>query len=96
MRGRVIKENDHAMDDRITPACAGKSICSILDGISIKDHPRVCGEEAIIFSRSATVKGSPPRVRGRVTVGKRGCSYQGITPACAGKSFPNIHCYASL
>ena len=52
-----------------------------------RDHPRVCGEK---FTRKSAINcgsGSPPRVRG-----KGGCCSvrsvrNGITPACAGKSF---------
>ena len=44
MRGtRVNAELDHAMGG-ITPAYAGNTLLSLLSGVSLKDHPRVCGE----------------------------------------------------
>ena len=76
---------------RITPACAGKSMPCAVRWLRCKDHPRVCGEKnprrpCIYFS-----KGSPPRVRGKVSC----AHFQGwtvrITPACAGKSSIQPH-----
>ena len=52
-----------------------------------QDHPRMCGEKALAGFDNAMPTGSPPHVRGK------GCDFpgcvgaQGITPACAGKSF---------
>ena len=69
---------------RITPACAGTthtfpSICSVC-----RDHPRVCGNHSGIWSMSAGMKGSPPRVREPRAVLVRPWHLFRITPACAG------------
>ena len=49
----------------ITPACAGKSFCNVSCNISIRDHPRVCGEKMRHQKHRQESKGSPPRVRGK-------------------------------
>ena len=71
----------------ITPACAGKSHIPNTCVTTTWDHPRVCGEKAIVKSPSDKLKGSPPRVRGKGLLQMAGRSEPGITPACAGKSF---------
>ena len=70
----------------ITPADAGKTLIEgIVKGI-LKDHPRGCGENCIVSGASAVVRGSPPRMRGKLRQ-LRQCSQQsGITPADAGKT----------
>ena len=54
--------------------------------MSIKDHPRLCGEKFkiafVIFARS----GSPPPMRGKEDGMKIRVDLDGITPAYAGKS----------
>ena len=72
--------------NRITPACAGKSILVIAWVQYCRDHPRMCGEKNIVRKASFDPQGSPPHVRGK---GRRSCRRSGscrITPACAGKS----------
>ena len=71
---------------RITPACAGNRSLQFERYATVRDHPRVCGEQAYIFGRLLLVWGSPPRVRGTdLPIGF--CSLrQRITPACAGNS----------
>ena len=51
---------------RITPACAGNSYYNDIDIATAKDHPRVCGEQALFLNIQAMMIGSPPRVRGTV------------------------------
>ena len=87
MRGTVSPEAAELYQDRITPACAGnRKLRSNMAG-SRKDHPRVCGEQSVCRTSSATPMGSPPRVRG--TEGKKMESIikEGITPACAGNRY---------
>ena len=72
----------------ITPACAGKSRSFCCEYVLSRDHPRVCGEKCGSGTPGGGSRGSPPRVRGK---GKRQVKTQvtvGITPACAGKSWP--------
>ena len=53
---------------RITPACAGNSRFKSLRRRSLRDHPRVCGEQNLPGSLRLTRKGSPPRVRGTASI----------------------------
>ena len=72
--------------ERITPACAGKTLRGFKTLDILKDHPRVCGENVRGHQAHRCRGGSPPRVRGKPydndDTGKR----EGITPACAGKT----------
>ena len=70
---------------RITPACAGKSFSFPGSIAKIKDHPRVCGEKAENRGAGQWMRGSPPRVRGKVYSPVSESRIQRITPACAGK-----------
>ena len=74
----------------ITPACAGKSdTLAVLLEFS-QDHPRVCGEKATAVNDDAASPGSPPRVRGKGYSDDTFDKANGITPACAGKSFCRV------
>ena len=75
----------------ITPACAGKSGCRWCSRSRSKDHPRACGEKRSKFIRKQDVKGSPPRMRGKVGAQIHLGLLVGITPACAGKSGKRLH-----
>ncbi len=50
-----------------------------------QDHPRVCGEKQLGKNATDYTLGSPPRVRGKVSVDEVNVFHGGITPACAGK-----------
>ena len=86
MRGKVAYAIASAISCRITPAHAGKR-CP--DGVCCPgagDHPRACGEKSgRAFSRRA-YQGSPPRMRGKVVIGRSAWQMVRITPAHAGKS----------
>ena len=74
----------------ITPACAGKSP-AMQGSISVgKDHPRVCGEKVRRETGCAWAVGSPPRVRGKEPGITAALVQAGITPACAGKRWPQL------
>ena len=85
VRGKAAGRRGGPLCRRITPACAGKSLKLLLSAFRLQDHPRVCGEKAIVKSPSDKLKGSPPRVRGKGLLQMAGRSEPGITPACAGK-----------
>ena len=70
----------------ITPAYAGKSRRLMWHMTSVRDHPRVCGEETIFNIGDWTVGGSPPRMRGRDSGDDGQPKGLRITPAYAGKS----------
>ena len=53
--------------------------------LDIEDHPRVCGEKLLLNVIPNSIKGSPPRVRGKGTEEIVVVQITGITPACAGK-----------
>ena len=65
----------------------GKVFCNISGYISVWDHPRMCGEKALLWRRCLLLVGSPPHVRGKVICKAFHHPYFGITPACAGKRF---------
>ena len=85
VRGKVCAESMVVPPAGITPACAGKRKSCTIRGSLARDHPRVCGEKTLLFARSQTMTGSPPRVRGKVHADVLRRFDQGITPACAGK-----------
>ena len=86
MRGKVIVDLVLTKGHRITPAYAGKSMGYGGQRLICEDHPRVCGEKAMLGRVQTTGLGSPPRVRGKAAGGVIIGVLLGITPACAGKS----------
>ena len=86
MRGKGSPRPAPLRCARITPAYAGKSEPRRLHEHQRKDHPRVCGEKALSPLSLYLVSGSPPRMRGKVSVFLRSEDPNGITPAYAGKS----------
>jgi len=69
---------------RITPACAGSRNLSCFKSPISPDHPRVCGEQLCPGHYRSGRIGSPPRVRGAVSISLPAGSSNRITPACAG------------
>ena len=88
VRGKGYSDIRILTPQRITPACAGKSFRAKLPILSIRDHPRVCGEKCRPSRSDCCFSGSPPRVRGKVTASVGIAVAPGITPACAGKRWP--------
>ena len=84
-RGEESRISLMLMSERITPACAGRSVCGFPALIANRDHPRVRGEKSAWLACATTRRGSPPRARGEA----RPCRYcarpRRITPACAGR-----------
>ena len=85
MRGKVFLQSFPFPHIRITPACAGKRPACPAESALVEDHPRVCGEKLRLSLFFASSLGSPPRVRGKADVRRRGAYTSRITPACAGK-----------
>ena len=72
--------------DRITPACAGRTVQLLNKNFINQDHPRVCGKDIIAKPNQCFFEGSPPRVReGRKDIYFLNQSMR-ITPACAGRT----------
>ena len=69
----------------ITPAHAGKRNAENLQLFQVWDHPRTCGEKKAQLNLTAGMLGSPPHMRGKVTLRIVDAAYPGITPAHAGK-----------
>ena len=76
----------------ITPACAGKRRSDWIIRSIYWDHPRMCGEKDKAKEMGATTKGSPPRMRGKVTTDEVLLHHSMITPAYAGKSCSSRRC----
>ena len=86
VRGEACVCRKSTGQERITPACAGRSGSAKSAESSRWDHPRVCGEKPVRRKRAAHRAGSPPRVRGEVDRRAADAIYLRITPACAGRS----------
>ena len=65
MRGKAEEPPEQTVATRITPACAGKSLNARFPAVTLKDHPRVCGEKNERITKQTKNAGSPPRVRGK-------------------------------
>ena len=87
MRGKVFEQVYTRIPFRITPACVGKSIRPSSMASVPWDHPRVCGEKNQVSTAQENAKGSPPRMRGKGNTRGKLAQCDGITPACAGKSW---------
>ncbi len=85
VRGKAGRDGDGREVPGITPACAGKRYTGYHHEHHARDHPRVCGEKSVTGICSGSVKGSPPRVRGKDCALCEKDDSLRITPACAGK-----------
>ena len=89
VRGKAEVRHERDQEPGITPACAGKSCPLPRRTVSVRDHPRVCGEKRPDWKNEVELVGSPPRVRGKDAIQRHPSCGFGITPACAGKSAGN-------
>ena len=71
---------------RITPAPAGKTICSSRQALTAQDHPRTCGENSKRICADTRDTGSPPHLRGKLKSLRGTSLMHRITPAPAGKT----------
>ena len=85
MRGKADTGENAMSLQRITPACAGKSLIPGAIHELKQDHPRLCGEKLRGACNHSKVIGSPPPVRGKELPGGGFLYGSRITPACAGK-----------
>ena len=86
MRGKVTNIKPSFFVPGITPAYAGKSAWHARSKFPSKDHPRLCGEKFPSPSPPTYAEGSPPPMRGKVSLDLDPDEIAGITPAYAGKS----------
>ena len=86
MRGKLQAGIDLLIALGITPADAGKTPESLFSMVRLQDHPRGCGENSAAKHLTSAGTGSPPRMRGKLTIHVRYLQTVGITPADAGKT----------
>ena len=66
VRGKpVVVQGFHSVVG-ITPACAGKTLYVGRPRSDSRDHPRMCGENNLIWYLLLAIRGSPPHVRGKL------------------------------
>ena len=70
----------------IIPAHAGNTPARTQPTTRRRDHPRACGEHPICLSKSSSVLGSSPRMRGTPVPGFESVMHGGIIPAHAGNT----------
>ena len=85
-QGRLFRRFPDFVDERITPACAGKTRDHRGVGVMDRDHPRMRGEDHFGEDPDSVGCGSPPHARGRLAKAGVSTSDIRITPACAGKT----------
>ena len=90
MRGKEAGRLRRGQRQGITPAYAGKRSWPTSTRTAARDHPRVCGEKAFVAVCCHLVKGSPPRMRGKVKEFACKDGSPRITPAYAGKSAAKV------
>ena len=86
MRGKLCRARRAPLQQRITPAHAGKTVGRRVKIPRVPDHPRACGENLPTGSGVDRASGSPPRMRGKPMLPARLPPVQRITPAHAGKT----------
>ena len=67
VRGKALFIKNHFPFVGITPACAGKRCTCCYACPRPTDHPRTCGEKAVLDMCSCHSLGSPPHMRGKVS-----------------------------
>ena len=87
VRGTACSFKTVSLNIGIIPACAGNSLPNCFARFSIRDHPRVCGEQTSLPYLSKSSLGSSPRVRGTDAHLVLVLFTIRIIPACAGNSF---------
>ena len=86
VRGKPAQMRQQVPENRLIPACAGKTQGPAEKRGQYPAHPRVCGENANIVASFRVGSGSSPRVRGKQTPPFFLVSYTRLIPACAGKT----------
>ena len=86
MRGKRHVLVNSPRRNRITPAGAGKTSSHSALPLAPWDHPRRCGENFQAQQQPCNPLGSPPQVRGKLSVTDTRYTARRITPAGAGKT----------
>ena len=74
----------------LIPACAGKTGRTTDDSTISRAHPRVCGENTPCCALRVDVRGSSPRVRGKLHFRRIAQDIDRLIPACAGKTLNDL------
>ncbi len=88
VRGTADHLNQLHVCLRFIPACAGNSAWRGPEISRRPVHPRVCGEQFSLQSRSLCFSGSSPRVRGTAESSLHAAERKRFIPACAGNRSP--------
>ena len=86
VRGKREDGKETVMRTGLIPACAGKTANGSEVSLEYGAHPRVCGENIETTVPTYTLRGSSPRVRGKLRAGGLDLLRHGLIPACAGKT----------
>ena len=86
VRGKPGGGLDDVFNQRLIPACAGKTLFKVCRNSCSSAHPRVCGENETPVPKAGKLAGSSPRVRGKPRPTQEPIVTQRLIPACAGKT----------
>ena len=86
MRGKRSGELRSGKSVRLIPAHAGKTLSRAALYMASKAHPRACGENMPARPRAWCLRGSSPRMRGKLTGATDDGVSAGLIPAHAGKT----------
>ena len=86
MRGKRRLESAIRLDARNIPAYAGKTVVAPVEANSLKEHPRVCGENYLHEPLLGGTGGTSPRMRGKRILLIGHVLAGGNIPAYAGKT----------
>ena len=87
-RGRLQVGQRPGRGVRNTPACAGTTTRVPRATPESPEHPRVRGDDLYEGQQYRSLRGTPPRARGRRVRGRRAEPQERNTPACAGTTSP--------
>ena len=85
-RGKHLHLQPWLAVNRNIPACAGKTRHRNLTTLSMREHPRVRGENVVDNTKAEKEAGTSPRARGKLMCFSSHFRDRGNIPACAGKT----------
>ena len=91
MRGKEVEGLAPPAGTRITPAYAGKSVAGRASSVNPQDHPRLCGEKAVVLLHRWYQKGSPPPMRGKEDASLCGAKCREDHPRLCGEKCVHLH-----
>ena len=86
VRGKLRRISNRHQRRGLIPACAGKTTAGRRATASPGAHPRVCGENRGRRPTEEAMRGSSPRVRGKLDDVPQRLTDLRLIPACAGKT----------